>query len=226
MAATVGPRTSSGTRSSSTTSPGSWRARTKGEGLGNKFLANIRETRRAAARRARPPRRRTSSTPRAASTRRRDIETIETELLLRRPRARPSAATRASSATPARGDRAAVAEEEWLRQVIEALQAGRPARAVPVPARRARRRCATSRPLTGKPVLFVANVDEGDDAVPAVVADHAAADGRGGGGDLLPRRGRAVRARRRGGGDDARGARRSASPACTASSTAPSACST
>ena len=32
-------------------------------------------------------------------------------------------------------------------------------------------------PLTGKPVLYVANVDEGDDAVPAVVADHAAAVG-------------------------------------------------
>ena len=32
-------------------------------------------------------------------------------------------------------------------------------------------------PLTGKPVLFVANVDEGDDAVPAVVAEHAAAQG-------------------------------------------------
>jgi ribosome-binding ATPase len=30
-------------------------------------------------------------------------------------------------------------------------------------------------PLTGKPVLFVANVDEGDDAVPQAVADHAAA---------------------------------------------------
>ena len=34
-------------------------------------------------------------------------------------------------------------------------------------------------PLTGKPVLFVANVDEGDDAVPAAVADHAAAAGAG-----------------------------------------------
>jgi len=34
-------------------------------------------------------------------------------------------------------------------------------------------------PLTGKPVLFVANVDEGDDAVPAEVADHAAAGGAG-----------------------------------------------
>jgi ribosome-binding ATPase len=34
-------------------------------------------------------------------------------------------------------------------------------------------------PLTGKPVLFVANVDEGDDAVPSEVADHAAAAGAG-----------------------------------------------
>jgi ribosome-binding ATPase YchF (GTP1/OBG family) len=32
-------------------------------------------------------------------------------------------------------------------------------------------------PLTGKPVLFVANVDEGDDAVPGAVADHAATHG-------------------------------------------------
>jgi len=31
--------------------------------------------------------------------------------------------------------------------------------------------------LTGKPVLFVANVDEGDDEVPAAVAEHAAANG-------------------------------------------------
>ena len=37
------PPTSSGTRSSSTTSPASSPARHKGEGLGNKFLANIRE---------------------------------------------------------------------------------------------------------------------------------------------------------------------------------------
>src|SRR6201999_2116383 len=74
------------------------------------------------------------------------------------------------------GDRAAVAEEAWLRAVIEALQSGRPVRTVPVPhdAPDASRNLS---PLTGKPVLFVANVDEGDDAVPAVVADHAAAEG-------------------------------------------------
>ena len=76
------------------------------------------------------------------------------------------------------GDRALKAEEGWLAQVIEALQAGQPARSVPVPhdAPMAMRNLS---PLTGKPVLFVANVDEGDDAVPAEVADHAAAGGAG-----------------------------------------------
>jgi ribosome-binding ATPase YchF (GTP1/OBG family) len=74
------------------------------------------------------------------------------------------------------GDRAAVAEEAWLRQVIEALQSGRPVRSVPPPAD-APDALRNLSPLTGKPVLFVANVDEGDDAVPSVVADHAAAEG-------------------------------------------------
>ena len=40
-------------------------------------------------------------------------------------------------------------------------------------------RAAQLSPLTAKPVLFVANVDEGDDEVAApAVADHAAAAGR------------------------------------------------
>ena len=70
-------------------------------------------------------------------------------------------------------------------------------------------------PLTAKPVLFVANVDEGDDEVPPAIAEHAAADRRRRRRRLLAPGGRAVRARRR------RGARRcaptwaSASPACS-----------
>ena len=88
--------------------------------------------RRAAARRPHAHTTRTSSTRRARVDPAADIETIETELLLadldtaERRHAR-------SSATPAPGDRAAVAEEAWLRQVIEALQSGKPARTVPVP---------------------------------------------------------------------------------------------
>jgi len=70
----------------------------------------------------------------------------------------------------------AVAEEGWLRSVIEALQAGRPARSVPVPeeAPNAARDLGS---LTSKPVLFVANVDEGSEEVPAAIAEHAASQG-------------------------------------------------
>ncbi len=70
----------------------------------------------------------------------------------------------------------AIAEEAWLREVIAALQAGRPARTVPVPeeAPNAARDLGS---LTSKPVLFVANVDEGSEEIPAAVAEHAAAQG-------------------------------------------------
>ena len=62
--------------------------------------------------------------------------------------------------------------------MIAALQAGRPARSVPPPdeAPNAARDLGS---LTAKPVLFVANVDEGQDEVPAAIAAHAAAQGAG-----------------------------------------------
>jgi ribosome-binding ATPase YchF (GTP1/OBG family) len=66
-----------------------------------------------------------------------------------------------------------VAEERWLRDLVAALQAGRPARTVPVPPD-APDALRNLQPLTAKPVLLVANVDEGDDEVPRAVADHAA----------------------------------------------------
>jgi hypothetical protein len=74
------------------------------------------------------------------------------------------------------GERAAIAEEAWLRAVIEALQSGQPARTVAVPeeAPAAARDLGS---LTSKPVLFVANVDEGSEEVPSAVAEHAAAVG-------------------------------------------------
>ena len=73
------------------------------------------------------------------------------------------------------GDKQAQAEERWLREVIAALQAGRPARTVPVPDD-APDALRNLHPLTAKPVLFVANVDEGDD------------DGAARGGRRTPRR--------------------------------------
>jgi hypothetical protein len=104
-----------------------------------------------------------------------DIETIETELVyadLEAAERRHARVVRDARS----GDRAAVAEEAWLRAVIEALQAGRPARTVPVPAD-APEAARNLSPLTGKPVLFIANVDEGSDEVPPAVAEHAAAVG-------------------------------------------------
>jgi GTP-binding protein YchF len=146
----------------------------KGEGLGNQFLANIRETD-ALLHVVRAHHDENVIHPDGRVDPAADIETIETELIyadLEQAERRHARVVR----TARSGDKAAIADEEWLRRVIAALQAGEPARTVPVPdaAPNALRDLS---PLTGKPVLFVANVDEGDDAVPAAVADHAAAQG-------------------------------------------------
>jgi GTP-binding protein YchF len=146
----------------------------QGEGLGNKFLANIRETD-ALLHVVRAHHDESVIHPEGRVDPAADMETIETELVyadLESAERRHARVVRDARS----GDKAAIAEEAWLRQVIEALQAGRPARTVPVPAD-APEAARNLSPLTGKPVLFVANVDEGDDAVPAVVADHAAAEG-------------------------------------------------
>jgi GTP-binding protein YchF len=146
----------------------------EGEGLGNKFLANIRETD-ALLHVVRAHHDDNVIHPEGKVDPAADIETIETELIyadLDSAERRHARVVRDARS----GDRAAVAEEAWLRQVIEALQSGRPVRTVPVP-QDAPDAARNLSPLTGKPVLFVANVDEGDDAVPAAVADHAAAEG-------------------------------------------------
>jgi GTP-binding protein YchF len=146
----------------------------KGEGLGNQFLANIRETD-ALLHVVRCHQDENVIHPDGRVDPARDMETIETELVfadLDQAERRHARVVREARG----GDKAAIAEEAWLRDVIEALQRGEPARTVPVPdaAPHALRNLS---PLTGKPVLYVANIDEGDDAVPSVVADHAAAVG-------------------------------------------------
>ncbi|MGB2711667.1 MAG: DUF933 domain-containing protein, partial [Conexibacter sp.] len=103
------------------------------------------------------------------------IDTIETELIyadLEQAERRAERVDRDAR----RGEKAAVAEAAWLAELIAALQEGRPARTVPAP-EDAPNALRDLQPLTAKPVLFVANVDEGDDAVPQEVAAHAAAHG-------------------------------------------------
>ena len=146
----------------------------QGEGLGNRFLANIRETH-AIVHVVRAHNDDNVVHPEGRVDPLADIEIIETELAM----ADLDAAERRVEkvAKQARGgDRVAIAEEAWLREVIAALQAGRPARTVPVPeeAPNAARDLGS---LTSKPVLFVANVDEGSEEIPTAVAEHAAAQG-------------------------------------------------
>jgi GTP-binding protein YchF len=146
----------------------------EGEGLGNKFLANIRETH-AIVHVVRAHGDENVIHPEGRVDPLADIETIETELVMADLEAAERRVDRVGKQARG-GDRVAVAEEAWLREVIAALQAGRPARTVPVPeeAPNAARDLGS---LTSKPVLFVANVDEGSEEVPAAVAEHAASQG-------------------------------------------------
>src|SRR4029079_6552909 len=68
----------------------------------------------------------------------------------------------------------AVAKGPWWRELAGPRGGGGPARSVPVPAG-APDALRNLQPLTAKPVLFVANVSEGDPQVPEAVAAHAAA---------------------------------------------------
>jgi ribosome-binding ATPase len=148
----------------------------EGEGLGNRFLANIRETD-AIVHVVRAHGDENVIHPEGRVDPLKDVETIETELVLadlEQAERRVERVVRQARS----GDRVAVAEEAWLNEVIEELKAGRPVRGVPVPegAGNAARDLGS---LTAKPVLFVVNVDEGSDEVPAAIAAHADAQGAG-----------------------------------------------
>ena len=146
----------------------------RGEGLGNQFLAHIREVD-AIVHVVRAHRDAGVVHPEGRVDPAADVATVETELVyadLQQAERRLARVERAARG----GDRTAATEEAWLREVVEALGAGRPARSVPPPAGapEAPRQLAA---LTAKPVLFVANVEEGEDEVPAELAAHARAMG-------------------------------------------------
>ena len=150
------------------------RGASQGEGLGNRFLAAIRETDAI----CHIVRCHTSGGvphPEGRVDPRDDIELIETELMaadLEQAETRLERVTRQARSQ----NKEAIAEREWLERVVEALATGRPVRDVPVSeaAADAPRKLSA---LTSKPVLYVANVDEGEDEVPPAVAEHARAAG-------------------------------------------------
>ena len=212
VAETVGRRRRSSTRrSSSTTSPGLVRGAHQGEGLGNQFLGNIRETD-AILHVVRAHDDAQVVHPEGRVDPLADVETVETELLYadleQAERRLERVAKQAKSL-----DKELVAEERWLREVVEALRAGRAVRTVPPPdgAPGAAMRLSA---LTSKPVLYVANVAEGEplEPPPALVRARGGARRARDGGERAAR-GRAGRARRRRGRGDARGARRATSRA-------------
>jgi ribosome-binding ATPase len=146
----------------------------RGEGLGNQFLANIRETD-AIVHVVRVHNDPNVVHPEGRVDPLKDIDTIETELIYADLEQAERRLERVSK-TAKSGDRRAIAEADWLRRLIEALQSGQPARTVPPPADVPDAMTLLS-PLTAKPVLFVANVDEGASEVPPEILEHARAQG-------------------------------------------------
>jgi hypothetical protein len=150
------------------------RGASQGEGLGNQFLAAIRETD-AICHVVRCHGSGGVPHPEGRIDPLDDIELIETELLaadLEQAERRLERVVRQARS----GEKEAVAERDWLEQVVAALGSGKPVREVPVPAAAAeapRRLFA----LTSKPILYVANVDEGVDEVPPEVLAHAESAG-------------------------------------------------
>jgi ribosome-binding ATPase len=147
----------------------------QGEGLGNRFLANIRETD------AIVHVVRVHDDPRVVHPEGRvdplaDVETIETELLfadLEQAERRLERVARQAKSL----EKGPAAEEGWLRGVVEALREGRGVRSVPAPADAPEAPSRLSA-LTSKPVLFVANVAEGaPPEAPAELLEHAQTTG-------------------------------------------------
>jgi ribosome-binding ATPase len=149
----------------------------QGEGLGNRFLANIRETD-AILHVVRAHDDPQVVHPEGRVDPRADVETIETELVFADLEQAERRLERVSKQAKSL-DKVAVAEEAWLRAVVDALQAGRSVRTVPEPeaAAGALRRLS---PLTAKPVLYVANVAEGEplEPPPELVAHAEERDAR------------------------------------------------
>ena len=147
------------------------RGASRGEGLGNRFLANIRETD-AIVHVVRSHGDEQVPHPEGRVDPLADVETIETELLLAdlegAERRLERVARQAKSREPT-----AVAEEAWLRELIAALGQGRPARAVPPPDEAPDALRALG-PLTAKPVLYVANEgEEGPFEPPPALVERA-----------------------------------------------------
>lgn len=154
------------------------RGASRGEGLGNQFLANIRECD-AIAHVLRCFEDGDVTHVEGRIDPIADAETIETELMLSDMESVERRLANLSRKLKG-GDREALDQDRLLRAAMAALEAGRPARSVKV-AEDDRRVWRLLQLLTAKPVLFVCNVEEasaaGGNAQSARVAEMAARQG-------------------------------------------------
>jgi hypothetical protein len=151
------------------------RGASEGEGLGNRFLAQIRETD-AICHTVRAHGDEGVPHPDGRVDPAADIAAVEEEL--RRADLEQAERRLERVGKDAKGGSAeAVAEQHWLETVIATLQEGGRAAEVPVP-EEVRVAAASLSLLSAKPVLYVANVDEGAAEVPDSVT-AAAAPGSG-----------------------------------------------
>jgi ribosome-binding ATPase len=152
------------------------RGAAEGEGLGNRFLAAIRETD-AICHVVRVHSEAGVPHPEGRVDPGRDIEAVEAELMLadlgQAERRLDRVAKQAGS-----GQKEAIAEREWLQRVGDALKRGEPVQSVAVP-EGAPGAPGRLQALTSKPVLYVANVDEGESEVPEAVGARAERTGAG-----------------------------------------------
>jgi GTP-binding protein YchF len=152
----------------------------KGEGLGNKFLAHIRETD-AIIHVTRCFEDENVVHVEGSLDSLRDVETIDTELALADIETLDRRTERARKASKA-GDKQALAETAFFEGLLAHVSNGQPARTFDVPdaQRVAFRDCHL---ITAKPVLFVANVDDasllGGNQLTAALEDHVAEIGAG-----------------------------------------------
>jgi len=151
----------------------------KGEGLGNKFLGNIRETH-AIAHVVRCFENDDITHVATGVDPVRDIEVINTELMLADLESATRALDRAGKNAKT-GDKKAIAYRDLVQRLVEHLDAGQPARTLSAtPEEFAELRDLHL--LTAKPVMYIANVDEGGiagNAYTEKVRELAAAEGAG-----------------------------------------------
>ena len=178
LAAIAGSRQIVPTRMTFVDIAGLVRGASKGEGLGNQFLANIRECD-AIAHVLRCFEDGDVTHVEGRIDPITDAETIETELMLSDMESVERRLANLSRKLKG-GDKDALDQDRLLRAAMTALEAGRPARTVTV-AEDDRRAWRLLQLLTAKPVLFVCNVEEasaaGGNAQSARVTEMAARQG-------------------------------------------------